>query len=197
MKIFAFTDLHANKKSIDKIIKKIKEGKPELIICCGDLTIFGNDLNEISNKLNLIGIKILIIPGNHETEQEIKNICKKNKNLINLHKENYEYGNYIFFGFGTGGFSFIEPELEEIIRFKKCFDKTKKLIFITHAPIYHTKLDYLYKEHMGCKSSRKFIDKFKPILTLCGHFHENENKKDKIKNCLIINPGHQGTFIEI
>ena len=73
----------------------------------------------------------------------------------------------------------------------------KKLVFITHAPIYKTKLDYIYKEHRGCKSSRKFVEKFKPVLTLCGHFHETENKSDKINETLIINPGHKGSLIEI
>jgi len=36
-----------------------------------------------------------------------------------------------------------------------------------------------------------------PVLVLCGHFHENFRKQDKIKNTLIINPGPDGTIINV
>ncbi len=198
MKILIFTDLHCNYKSLKIIEKKVNNEKPELIICCGDFSIFGNGLNDVAKKINSFEIKTLIIPGNHETPQEIENLCKKYKNLFNLHEKIYKYKEWIFFGFGTGGFSLIEPRLENLInKLNKILNNKKNLIFITHAPIYNTKLDYLYEEHRGCKSSRKFIEKFKPEYTFCGHFHENENKNDKIKETLIINPGDKGIIINL
>jgi len=120
------------------------------------------------------------------------------QNLINIHKGVFEFQNYIFFGWGTGGFSFIEEEFEAMAKqFKKHYDRKKKLIFVTHAPIYNTKLDDLSFGHRGCKSTRKFIEEVQPILTLCGHFHENFKRQDKIKKTLIINPGNDGTIIEL
>ena len=198
MKILAFTDTHANKLALNKIKEKVVKYKPDLMICCGDLSIFGSGLEQTAKFLNSLDIRLLIIPGNHESPGEIKEICSKNKNIINLHRGMYEDGDYLFFGWGTGGFSFIEEEFEKIAKqFKKSHDKSKKLIFITHAPIYGTKLDLLSFGHRGCKSTRKFIEEVQPILTLCGHFHETFKQQDKIKKTLIINPGPDGMLIEL
>ncbi len=198
MKILAFTDTHLNKTALNKVKEKALKEKPDLLICCGDLSLFGQGLEKVAHFLNNIAIPTLIIPGNHEIPEEIREICSKNKNLINIHKGVYEINNYTFFGWGTGGFSFREEEFERIAeKFKKSFDKNKKLIFITHAPIYNTKLDELPFGHRGCKSTRKFIEEVQPILTLCGHFHENFKKQDKIKKTIIINPGQDGTIIKL
>ncbi len=198
MKILAFTDTHSNKYLLNLIKQKTIKEKPELVICCGDLSIFSNGLKESAKFLNNLNIPTLIIPGNHESEEEIKDICNKNKNLINIHKGLYEMGNFQFLGWGTGGFSFIEEEFERLSKkFKKSLNPKKKFIFVTHAPIYGTKLDLLSFGHRGCKSTRKFIEETQPILTLCGHFHENFNKQDKINKTLITNPGPDGTIINI
>ncbi len=198
MKLLAFTDVHCNKKAFEDIKNKVETEKPDLLICCGDISVFGSGLDQAGKLLNSFKITTLIIPGNHESEAEIKDLCEKYKNLIDIHAGNYEIGNYLFFGYGTGGFSFKDEKLERITKqFLKIFDRKKKLIFVTHAPIYKTKLDELWEEHRGCESSRKFIEKTEPILTLCGHFHENEKKRDKIKDSLIINPGKSGMIIKI
>ncbi len=195
MKILAFTDTHTSKTAIRFIENKINTHKPDILVCCGDFSIFGNGMDNFAKKLNSFNLKTIIIPGNHESPEEIEVLAKKYKNLISLHKKTFDFMDYQFVGFGTGGFSYVEPELE---RFTKYFVNTnKKLIFVTHAPIYKTKLDYLFGAHRGCKSSRKFIEKFKPVLALCGHFHESEGKKDKIRNCVIINPGKLGMLIKI
>ncbi|MBI2148179.1 metallophosphoesterase family protein [Candidatus Woesearchaeota archaeon] len=199
MKLLAFTDVHLNKNAFDRIREKAIKEKPDLLICCGDISVFGFELDKTSKFINNIGIKTLIIPGNHESPDEIKYICNKNKNLINLHRNTFEFGDYLFFGWGTGGFSFIEKEFDDIFRkFKNFLYNKKKLIFITHAPIYGTKVDYLpFFGHRGCKSTRKFVEEIQPILTFCGHFHENFKKQDKIKKSLIINPGKDGMIVEL
>ncbi len=198
MKLLAFTDVHVNKAALEKIKEKCIKNKPDLLICCGDLSIFGSGLDKAAKFLNGLNVKTLIIPGNHETPEEIKEICKHNENMVNIHRGVFEIENYLFFGWGTGGFSFIEEEFERLAKqFKKTYDKNKKLVFITHAPIYGTKLDKLSFGHRGCKSTRKFVEDMQPLLTLCGHFHENFNRQDKIKKTLILNPGDQGTIVEL
>ena len=198
MKLLAFTDVHVGKKSLESIKEKALKEKPDLLICCGDLSVFGSGLKEAAKFLNDLKIQTLIIPGNHEMVEEVKDICSKYKNLVNLHCAVFELGNFNFFGWGTGGFSFIEEEFERVAKkFIKNQDRNKKLIFVTHAPIYGTKLDYLPMGHRGCKSTRKFVEEVQPLLVLCGHFHENFKKQDKIKKSLIINPGKDGMIIEL
>jgi len=198
MKIFAFTDIHGDIKLINKILQQIKKESPDLLICAGDLSDFSTNLKKLILKFKINNIPLLIIPGNHETPEEIRKICKKTKFAIPLHRGSYEINDYIFFGYGTGGFNRTDKEFEELIpKFKKSIKKDKKIILITHAPPYKTKLDKLqHIGYQGSESIRKFIEIIHPIIHICGHLHENAGIMDKIKTTIIINPG-DGKIIEI
>ena len=198
MKIFAFTDIHGDNKIINKILLQIKEESPDLLICAGDLSDFSQNLKNLILKFKITNLPLLIIPGNHETPEEIKQICKKTKFAIYLHRASYELNDYIFFGYGTGGFDREDKTFEKLIpKFKKSIKKNKKIILITHAPPYKTKLDKLsYIGYQGSVSIRKFIEIINPVIHICGHLHENAGNIDKIKNTVILNPG-DGKIIEI
>lgn len=196
MKIFTFADTHGDLKKIDRIVQQIKQEPPQVIICAGDISNFGKNLKESIERFKELNIPLLMIPGNHETAEEIKAMASKYKFMINLHKASYELNNYIFFGYGEGGFSTENKSFEEIIlKFKKTLKKDSKIILITHAPPHGTKLDLL-NSHIGCKSIRKFIEEIKPILHISGHLHENKSRIDTIGRTVLINPG-DGKVIEI
>ncbi len=192
MKILVFTDTHGVFTILKQIVKKSQ--KVDLLICCGDISNFGKNLDKIFSFLKKLNKPLLIIHGNHETNEYIDNFSKAYDYIINLHNKRYEINNYEFFGWGGGGFSRKDEKLDKIsdkIQFNK------KLIFISHSIPYKTKLDTLNHDHTGSISIRKFIEKHKPILHFCGHLHENEAKRDKIKNTLIINPGPYGKIINL
>ena len=62
---------------------------------------------------------------------------------------------------------------------------------------YKTKLDLLVGQHHGNKTFRNFIIKNRIDMHICGHLHENFNKKDNIKKTEIINPGPYGKIVKI
>lgn len=194
MKILAFTDLHGSSASLKQIEKKAKEA--DLIVCAGDFTNFEQHMDIIAQKLDVIGKKILMIPGNHETEEGLKEVCSLSKNLIYLHKKTYEINNYLFVGYGGGGFSLTDKEFEDWSKKIKIKFKNKKIVLITHAPPYNTKIDMIDKEPHGNKSIRKFIETFKPVLAISGHLHECVGE-DKLNNTKLVNPGPNGKIIEI
>src|SRR3990167_6975870 len=73
----------------------------------------------------------------------------------------------------------------------------KKIIIVTHAPPYKTKLDKLVEGHCGNKSIRHFVERNKIDLLICGHLHENFGKEDKIKRTKCINPGPFGKIVRV
>jgi len=182
MKILAFTDIHESKSKIDQILKKSKD--VDLLICCGDFTYFENDLKGVIKALAKANKPTIILHGNHEYAPNVKAICEKYDNMIFLNDSLYTFGNLQFFAHGGGGFSYTDKKLEVIAKkIEPKLDKSKKLIFITHAPPYGTKLDLLpFPGHVGCQSIVKVIIDLKPVIHLSGHLHENEGKKDKIGN---------------
>ena len=200
MKILAFTDLHLSSLALKKIKLKIKNQKPDILICAGDITIFEQDLDYILNKLNKLNKPLLLIHGNHETDFVIKKLCKKYKNINFIHKKHYKYTNHLFFGYGGSGFALIEPGFYKTgEKFQKIIKKNKgkKIILVTHAPPYNTKLDLIVSSHCGNKTFRNFVTRNKIDLYICGHLHENFGKRDHIKKTHILNPGPYGKIIKI
>ena len=120
--------------------------------------------------------------------------------MVFIHKSYYHQDNYIFLGYGGGGFSMVDKAFNKTgEKFKKTIkkNKDKKIIFVTHAPPYKTRVDLIVDNHCGNKTFKNFIVKNKVDLYICGHLHENFNKKDKIKNTLVINPGPYGKIVKI
>lgn len=104
-----------------------------------------------------------------EVEKKKRN-SKKEKNKIKKAKKEFEY------------------------LFKKVKIK-KSLIVLFHDPPYNCKLDKItnkksprYGEHYGDKILKRAIKKYKPLLVICGHMHENQGKC-KIRRTTVINPG--------
>lgn len=190
MKILAFVDIHGNKAAVQRLSKLAE--KADLLICAGDLTNFGADLNNLLKILDKANITTLIIHGNHETAQQINKASKNFKNIKFIHNKLIIINNYSFFGYGGGGFEQKDKALEDQI--KKI--KNKISVFVTHQPPYSTKLDKINNHHAGSKSIAKFIKELNPRFNICGHLHENINKKDRINKTFIVNPGF-GKIINI
>ena len=200
MKILVFTDIHGSLQALRRIEQKVRAQKPDLLVCAGDISIFEHGIVGIIRRLNKLNKKTIIVHGNHEDTSTFKKLSKLFKNIVFIHKNHFVVNNALFLGYGGGGFSLVDREFEKIsIKFKKILqeNKDKKIILVTHAPPYKTRLDRLAGGHCGNKSIRHFVDKNKVDLLICGHLHENFCKEDKIKKTKVINPGPFGKIVEI
>jgi len=196
MKILAFADPHGDGQALEEIRKK--SDNADLIICVGDLTVFGHEQQKLIDFLDNIGKEIIMLHGNHEDKNSLKKMCEKSNNIKFFHNEVVDLIDVVLVIHGGGGFSSrsssFEANKEE---FGKAI-KGKKSLFITHAPPHNTKLDVPYdKYHCGSKSYREFIDKFQPTIALCGHIHECFGKKEKIGKTIAVNPGPKGMIISL
>ncbi len=202
MKIIAFVDVHGEIGRVKEIAEKAKHEKVDALICAGDLTFFGTALDELIKKLD-IGLPLLIIPGNHEFPEDIKGAAKKHNFVKNIHANTFTLASCMFFGLGgskitpfSTPFEMDELEIEKkLSKFSK--KKTEKLILVTHETPLNTRLDSVDGMHLGSSAIRKFIEKNQPAYCICGHFHENAGKEDKIGRTTVINPGATGEIIEI
>lgn len=200
MKLLAFTDTHGSMKALKRIEHKVKAQNPDLLVCAGDISIFEQGIVSIFRRLNKLNKKILIIHGNHEDASTFRKLSRLFKNVIFIHKNHYIKDNTLFLGYGGGGFAMTDKEFEKTsMKFKKIIknNKHKKIILITHAPPYKTKLDKIGRNHAGNKSIRHFIENSKIDVLVCGHFHENFGKEDKIRKTKVLNPGPFGKIINI
>ena len=183
MKILTFVDLHGNIGSLRKIVERAKKPDIELVICAGDISVFGDKLKKLVEMFSKIQKPFLIIHGNHEDKEEISKACKPFKNCINIHEVGFSGPDFTVLGYGGGGFSKVDKKFEKVAKVFKNIIKQKKghkIILVTHAPPYHTEIDKIGKSPVGNKSIREFISDVKPDLAISGHLHENSGKKGKI-----------------
>ncbi len=200
MKLLLCVDLHCQVKAVESLRKKVKKEKPDLICCSGDISIVDRGTKEMAAALDSFGKRVLIIPGNHEDENDLEKRCHFTENLFFLHEKSYVEGNVLFLGYGTGGFSAIDSRFKRVTRdFERIIkaNKGKKVVLLVHAPPYKTKLDNVMGSSCGNKTFKEFIVRNKPDLVVCGHLHENAGKEDFIGKTRIINPGAFGVVVEV
>ena len=197
MKILAFTDFHSDIASMKKFEELARKEKPDICLCPGDLTIFEDFIEQIIERLSKLPKPVYLLHGNHEAESVVRKLCSFYDNITFMHKKIVEVGEYTLIGYGGGGFSKKDRGFEEWAKTIEPKIKGKKVILLTHAPPYDTKLDKLW-EHRGCKSYTDFCKKHDEIvLYLSGHFHDTFGKEDKLNKARAINPGPNGMIIEL
>jgi uncharacterized protein len=197
MKILAFTDIHENLVLLRRIKTVIAKEQVNLAVCTGDFTIFGRSTKKMLTEMDNLGVPLVLIPGNHEDEEEVKTLLEHYKNIHSADQRVLDIAGLRFIGFGSHGFQRREPELEALEqRLAKEF--TERTIFLCHAPPYGTHVDELEPGwHAGNESLTDLIKRRKPMLVLCGHLHECFHVHDVVAGTPIINPGPDGEIIEV
>lgn len=202
MKILVFSDLHGDLHKIKLLVEKAKNEKADVLLCAGDLTFFGSSLEELVKKFNL-GIPLVIIPGNHEFPEDIKKIAKKHDFVKNIHSDSFMLDSCNFIGMGGSKITPFSTPFEiddrtigkKLSKFRK--RKAEKMILVTHEPPLNTALDYVGGLHLGSSAIRNFIEKMQPDFCICGHFHENAGKEEKVGKTVVMNPNSKGHMIEV
>jgi uncharacterized protein len=197
MKFLTFVDLHEDKRSLKALVNRASKEDVDFIICAGDITMFGQGLRYTLKQFNDIGKKFYIIPGNHESDRMINEVIGDYKNVINFHEKTFKVDNYVFMGYGGGGFALEDPQFRKVSRDWYSKHQDEKTVLVTHGPPYGCKIDTLEKKHVGNKDYRKFIERMKPRLVICGHLHENVNIQEAIGKTKVIHPGWEGMIIEL
>lgn len=200
MKILAFTDTHGSAVALRRIEKLCRTKNPDMVVCCGDISIFEHGIVGTFRVLNRLDKPVIIVHGNHENAETFARYSGILKNLNYIHKKHMVVDNHLFLGYGGDGFSIVDRKFEKLTKdFEKAIreNRGKKVILVSHAPPYKTKVDKLVSTYCGNKSIRGFIDRNNVDLHFCGHIHENSGKQDKVKTTKIINPGPFGKIVNV
>jgi uncharacterized protein len=197
MKILTFVDLHGDKRSLEKLKEKAKSEKVDLIICAGDISVFGRDLPKLLSEFSKLNKVLLIVTGNHESTDELEKASSLFNNVIFLDGRVCNVEDYVFMGYGGGGFAMQDKVFKQFAKVFKKKMQGLKSVLILHGPPYGTKLDKIHGEHVGNKDYTDFIKDAQPDYVICGHLHDNVGKEDKIGKSIMINPGWEGKIIEL
>ena len=201
-RLFAAGDIHGDTSLAKRLARRAKENHADLVILCGDLTHFEQSSDNIIGPFKKEGLKLLLIPGNHESLATTDFLAEM-YDVKNIHGYSVRYDDVGIFG--AGGSSVVGPspviDSEEMFDLlKKGFEKVRylpKKIMVTHEHPSESKIEKFTSFFPGSKAVNKAVNEFKPDLLLCSHVHEAEGIEEKIGNTKVLNVGKEGKLIEL
>jgi len=163
--------------------------------------------------LNQIKIPLILVYGNGDITNKylkyygikskgIEDLIKQNKNMKLLRCGKARFNDLVILG--HSGYRGYKSKKEKFDKFSNKWKKDLKrlakyakgdFIFLTHD-VPFGKLDKIknkkspaYGERLGDEFYLDFDKKYKPMLHVCGHMHENQGKA-KIGKTTVVNPGY-------
>ncbi len=198
MKLLVFTDIHEDRKVLQQLVQRARQKDIHIVICTGDFSTFGRGANLVMKEFNDLEKTFIVIPGNHEDKEGWLDQAVKNyPYCINLHGRAMNIDDYLFLGYGGGGFSPEDAPFRKVSREWYGKYNGKKIVLLTHGPPFGTTLDLIGNRHVGNHDYRHFIERIKPKLALSGHLHETFGAVDMIGMTKCVNSGKEGVVIEV
>jgi len=199
-RILSAGDIHGDVDLAEKLAKRAEKENVDLVILCGDITMFERSTKNLISPFAKRHQKVLLVPGNHESVATADFLAEF-YGVKNIHGYSVKYEDVGIFGAGganIGVAQLTEKEMYDLL--KKGFDKIKylkKRIMVTHVHPSDTKMEKFTKIFPGSTGIRKAVEKFKPDILLCSHVHEAEGLEEMIGKTRVINVGTKGMIIEI
>jgi Icc-related predicted phosphoesterase len=197
MKLLIFSDIHADYAALEHAMSI----EADRYFAAGDMVNWARGLDRIGPILTQRAESVYVLPGNHESEDDIARLCAE-FHLHNFHGATLELNGYHVAGLGysnptpfdTPG-EYSEAELSS--RLSK-FAGLAPLILICHCPPKDTPLDQVRKGvHAGSTAVREFIEQHQPEYFFCGHIHEAAGVETVMGNTRCWNVGKKGHLLEI
>ncbi|MCD6458578.1 MAG: metallophosphoesterase family protein [Thermoproteales archaeon] len=177
MKILHVTDMHGDMEVLQKLASLSSENY-DLVVATGDYESIA-----VIKAFKNFKKPVLAVTGNMDSPliaSELKACSYSIENKI------VKIGKYYFAGIGGRAlYSSIVGVASKLYE----MNTPKPLILISHYPPVGVKVDLAWTGiHIGKSVIREIVEKFKPILLLCGHVHEARGI-DKLGDTILVNPG--------
>jgi Icc-related predicted phosphoesterase len=196
-RLLIFSDIHNDRQALQRLI----DVDADYYFAAGDLASWARGLDKMGELMQCRTDRVYVMPGNHESEQDIAEFCKR-YGFVNFHGATIEIGGKHVAGLGyssptpfkTPG-EYSEEEMAE--RLEK-FAEWKPDVMICHTPPLNTELDQIRPGlHGGSRAVREFIEKYQPEYFFCGHIHEAEGVVIQMGATRAQNVGKPGYLLEL
>jgi Icc-related predicted phosphoesterase len=197
MRLLAFSDLHTDTDQAGRLVDA-SEGA-DVVIGVGDFASIHSGLDETIAVLRRIAKPAILVPGNNETEDALRDACDGWGGAVVLHGESTEIDGVPFFGLGGGvpvtpwDWSFDLTEEEAAAKLARC---PEGCVLAVHSPPRgHVDVSGA-GEHLGSSAVLDAIVAKGPRLALCGHIHESWGERSAIGPTEVVNLGPMGAFLD-
>lgn len=199
MNIIAFSDLHTDLHAVEKI--RSQSSSADLLIGAGDFGNMRHGLGPVIDAIAEINKPTILVHGNAESEQELRDAASRYDHLHILHGQAITIQDKTFLGLGGaipetpfGDWS-VDHSEKQATQWLSPYPYAD--VLISHSPPKgHCDRDSSNKSH-GSKSVLKWAKKNKPRFVLCGHIHASWQNKSDIGPTRVMNLGPMATKIEL
>ena len=198
MKLLLFSDLHRDVGATRALVTRAPE--VDVLVGAGDFAVTRRGIDDVIEVLRTIDTPTVLVPGNAESDQELRRACQGWSAARILHGESTEIDGVLFFGLGGGvpvtpfgdwSFDLSEAAAEELL--SEC---PEGAVLVSHSPP-HGHVDQSRGQHLGSRAVFEAIQRCRPPLVVCGHIHESQGQWSRVGETAILNAGPTGTLFEL
>ena len=176
-------------------------GDADAFVGAGDFASVHHGLTETIHALSAISIPGVIVPGNNETELELREAAKAWPSAIVLNGEGTEIDGVPFFGIGGGipvtpfgdwSFDYTEDDARHMLR--EC---PTGAVLVSHSPPKGHGDRTSRGESCGSVAVMETIGAKTPQLVVCGHIHDSWGYDGMEGATRIVNAGPKGVMVDV
>ncbi|WOI55478.1 metallophosphoesterase [Palleronia sp. LCG004] len=171
MRLLAFSDLHLDFDAADRLVAL--SAPADLVIGAGDFADDRRGLQGIMDRLAPIAAKLLVVPGNNESIDELRGAT----NALVLHGNSTTRDGFVIAGIGGGvppvpsstGRSWDLGEAEAA----SLLDRIERAdILVSHSPPFGLGDAHSQEGHVGSHAVKSALLRLSPSLCIFGHVHD-------------------------
>jgi len=198
VKLLAFSDLHRDLSQAATLVEMSAEA--EVVIGAGDFASVHEGLGETIDALTAIETPTVLVPGNNETEDALREAAADWSAATVLHGGGTTIDGVEFYGLGAGvpvtpwDWSF---DLDDASAAEMLAPCPEGAVLVLHSPPQGHCDANGSGDHFGSVALLEAIEEKRPPLAVCGHIHESWGCQSQIGGTPLHNLGPKGTWLEL
>jgi Icc-related predicted phosphoesterase len=198
VKLLAFSDLHRDLEQAATLVEMSAEA--DVVIGAGDFASVHEGLEQTIAALAPIAAPTVLVPGNNETVDALRDASASWNAATVLHGEGTVIDGVEFFGLGAGipvtpwDWSFDLDDEQASAMLAPC---PEDAVLVLHSPPKGHCDSAGDGTHFGSPALLAAIEAKRPRLAVCGHIHESWGCEGEIGATPLRNLGPTGTWIEL
>lgn len=198
MRVLAFSDLHTDLDRAARLVELSRDC--DLVIGAGDFASVHEGLDETIEALSAIEAPTVVVPGNNETADALREACASWSSATVLHGEGTRIAGRDVFGLGGGipvtpwDWSFDLTDEEATAALERC---PRGALLVLHSPPRGHCDRSGSGESLGSAALAAAIERIEPPLAVCGHIHESWGERSAIGSTEVANLGPEGAFFDL
>jgi Icc-related predicted phosphoesterase len=194
MKFLCFSDLHCDADAAEKLVSLA--GQVDVVIGAGDFAIRRRGLNDTLDVLRQIDRPAILVPGNGESYEELRDAASIWPQATVLHGNGCRLLGVEFWGVGGGipvtpfgdwSYDFDEDQAEAMLK-----DCPVGGVLVVHSPPIDTVDLDTSGRIRGSRAIRAAVEEKQPRFVVCGHIHSDWGKQVMLGDSHVLNAGPKG-----